>query len=403
MVQIPVIAGTEIPDHHGSHRRLLWDADDSSVQAKVDAIIVPTVRHIVHLKQAARAALSLNCTLVTLHSGKWSNAHAAARYLGQLVDLIAIDMPGPAHLRLPELETSQLLAGTIFERRTDVSAKRNLALLLSHMLRWERVVFLDDDITVPNPDDLSRAAGLLDTHAAVGLRVDGYPDNSVVCHAFREAGGSQETFVGGGALAVEVTRNRSFFPNIYNEDWFYLLDAGKGLQSVATVGRVVQVPYDPYRTPDRARAEELGDVLAEGTFWLLDQGMNVSDGDLAHWRDFLIKRRRFIERVLAMVEQAIDIWPSDRPYMVAALKAALGRHACITPELCEAYLRAWLADQERWQRHVQRMQRQPRERSIKSLARRGGPPLTWCTSRNPQLAVGARVPFRRANSAARAP
>ena len=65
-----------------------------------------------------------------------------------------------------------------------------------------------------------------------------------------------------GALAVDVKRNRSFFPNIYNEDWFFVLDAGKRLQQVATVGQVIQDPYDPYR-PERARAEELGDVLAK--------------------------------------------------------------------------------------------------------------------------------------------
>jgi hypothetical protein len=272
------------------------------------------------------------------------------------------------------------------------------------MLRWERVVFLDDDIGVPDPDDLSRAAGLLATHAAVGLSVHGYPDNSVVCHAFRDAGGPQETFIGGGALAVEATRNRSFFPNIYNEDWFYLLDAGKGLQSVATIGRVIQAPYDPYRTPDRARAEELGDVLAEGTFWLLDQGRTVSDGDLAHWRDFLIKRRRFIERVLDMVEQSPIVRSTDRPYMVDALKAALGRLEHITPGLCVAYLRAWIADQERWQRHIRRMQRQPRERALKSLARRGAPPLTWCTNKGcsrPEPAAGSRR--RRTLSAHRLP
>ena len=161
-----------------------------------------------------------------------------------------------------------------------------MRLVLSHMLRWKRVVFLDDDIHVPDPDDLSRAVSLLDTHTAVGLGIGGFPDNSVVCHAFREAGGWQDTFIGGGALAVEVKRNRSFFPNVYNEDWFFVLDAGKGLQSVATVGEVLQDPYDPY-CPERARAEEFGDVLAEGTFWLLDQGRSASDGDLAHWRDFL--------------------------------------------------------------------------------------------------------------------
>ncbi len=199
-------------------------------------------------------------------------------------------MPEAAQLRLPELETSRLLAGTIFERRTDVSTKRNLALVLSHALRWERVVFLDDDIRVPNPGDLSRAAGLLDSHSAVGLAIGGFPDNSMVCHAFRQAGGWQETFIGGGALAVGVKGNRSFFPNVYNEDWFFVLEAGKRLQSVATVGQVLQNPYDPYRV-ERARGEEFGDVLAEGTFWLLDQGKPASDGDLAHWRDFLAHRQ----------------------------------------------------------------------------------------------------------------
>ena len=54
-----------------------------------------------------------------------------------------------------------------------------------------------------------------------------------------------------------------------------------------------------------------------------------------------------------------------------ALKAALGRLELIAPELCVAYLKALVTDQERWQRHIQGMQRQPRERALKSLARRG--------------------------------
>ncbi len=177
-----------------------------------------------------------------------------------------------------------------------------------------------------------------------------------------------------------MTRNHSFFPKIYNEDWFYLLEAGKRLQSVATVGEVIQQPYDPYRRTDRARAEELGDVLAEGTFWLLDQGKTASDGDLAHWRDFLERRKKFTEQVLRMVERSA-IESGERARMVEALKAALGRRACITPERCVAYLQAWVADQERWQRYIQRVQRQPeRERALRSLARRGAPPLTWCTN-----------------------
>ena len=398
MVQVTVMAGTETPDHHGDHRRLLWTASGATPRAKVDAIIVPTARPAVYLKEAAKAALYLGCPLVTLHSRKWTSAHAANNYLGQAIDLIAIDMPEPARLRLPELETSRLLAGTIFERRTDVSAKRNLALVLSHMLGWERVVFLDDDIQVPSPSDLSKATSLLKIHAAVGLRNTGFPDNSVVCHAFRKVGGKQETFIGGGALAVDVKRNRSFFPNVYNEDWFYVLDAGKQMQSVASVGRVIQNTYDPYRTTDRARAEEFGDVLAEGTFWLLDQGKTASAGGLAHWRDFLQKRRRFIEHVLDLVERSANIESAERARMIEALKAALGRRARITAELCVAYLRAWVTDQEQWQRHIEAVQQlsgRPREEALESLVRSSKPRLTWCTNQYcsvPDPAIWRRQP-----------
>ncbi len=183
--------GTKTPDHHGDHRRLLWQADETTPPAKVDAIIVPTVRPMDSLADAARAARFLGCPLVTLHTPGRTSASEADKHFRRSLGLIAIDVPESAQLRLPVLETSRLLAGTIFERPSDVSTKRNLGLLLSHMLRWKRVVFLDDDIHVPDPADLSRAVSLLDTHTAVGLRVGGFPDNSVVCHAFRDAGGWQ--------------------------------------------------------------------------------------------------------------------------------------------------------------------------------------------------------------------
>lgn len=127
----------------------------------------------------------------------------------------------------------------------------------------------------PGKTSASRAVSLLDTHTAVGLRIEG-PDHTVVCHAFREAGGRQDTFIGGGALAVDVRRGHTFFANIYNDDWFFARDAGQRLQPVTTVGEVPQEPYDPYRPP-RARAEEIGDVLDEGIFLLLDQGRSASD------------------------------------------------------------------------------------------------------------------------------
>jgi hypothetical protein len=381
------MARIETAHHHGSHRLLIWPVDNSVPRAKVDAIFVPTARPVAYLKEAAALAVFLRCPLVTLHSKKWTNAFEAAASLDPAVDLIAIDVPDTAQLRLPELKTSRLLAGTLFERRTDLSTKRNLALVLSHKLRWNRIVFLDDDIRVPHPLDLSKAAGLLDAHSAVGLGIGGFPDNSVVCHAFRAGGGWQDTFIGGGAMAVAMRRNRSFFPNIYNDDWFFVLDAAKRLQPVATVGRVLQYPYDPYRV-DRARAEELGDVLAEGIFWLLDQGKPASEGDLRHWGAFLEHRKQFIEQVRSMVASQTGIEAAERARMEEALSAALGRCERISPELCVAYLRALASDQDRWQRHIQQILRQPRqsrEEALRSLTVEGAAPLTWYTTTCPAV------------------
>ena len=115
---------------------------------------------------------------------------------------------------------------------------------------------------------------------------------------------------------------------------------------MATTGKVIQRPYDPFRDPDRAQAEELGDVLAEGVFWLFDQGRSVLDADLRHWKDFLVRRRTFINQVLSPVEDAPDIEAAEKGRMVEALKAARGRLMLITPDLCRDYLRALAEDRE---------------------------------------------------------
>lgn len=375
----------ETPDHHGSHRHLLWMPECPS-PGKFDAIIVPTVRHPVRLETAKRLSAELGCTLVTLHSGKWTSASAAsAQAYTSPPRHIAIDIPDLTALQLPDFETTRLTTGTLFGRRKDTSAKRNLALMLAYLLGWQRIAFLDDDIKVPHSRDLSNAAGLLDTYNAVGLSIGGYPDNSVVCHAYRLIGGDQDSFIGGGALAVETTRNRSFFPDIYNEDWFYLLDPEKGLQSLAVTGKVVQSPYEPFRE-ERARMEELGDVLAEGIFWLLDQDRTLADADSRHWRGYLARRRSFIEYILRNLDKA-DVDPAERARMAASLRASLGRLARIEPQWCERYLKAWMADRAAWERHISQISHTrglrsmpAAEEALRALSKKGRPVLSHVIS-----------------------
>jgi len=363
--------------HHGSHQRLLRMPGNLSPDwPEVDAIVVPTARDPGHLAEAARLARILNCTLVTLHSGQLTNAAQAWQLLPADIDLIAIDTGAPVHLRLPPWETSRLLSQTIFARRSDLSAKRNLGLMLSRMLGWSRILFLDDDITAPNPGELRKASGLLGRHHAVGLHIGGFPDNSVVCHAYKLVGGSQKSFIGGGALAVETERCDSFFPDIYNDDWFFMLDPEGRLRSITRAGEVRQEYFDPFSNVDRARAEEFGDVLAEGTYWLLDQGGSAFEADRRHWAEFLVKRRRFIEGILDMARRH-DLERGERRRVIAALRGSLDRLARITPELCERYLQAWARDRDMWLHHVAALPvGQARPQALGLLSVPGAPSLT---------------------------
>lgn len=346
---VPVSARS--PRHHGTHRALLRTEPAASVPpGDVDAIVVPTVRPTPYLRTAVNVAADLGCTLVVLCSRHASVTGATELAVSRGVEVVAVDLERPPDL-LPSFTTTELLDQPPFRRRSDLSLKRNLALLLAQLVGWRRVVFLDDDITVPDPADLRRAAGLLDTCAAAGLAVDGFPDNSVVCHANRAVGRHQETFVGGGALAVNTAALAdSFFPRIYNEDWFFLLD-DEGLRPTAVTGTVVQQPYDPFADETRARSEELGDCLAEGVFGLLDQGMRVRDATTDYWAAFLADRHQLITDLLALVAD-LDREPAERERMAAALRAARGRSQLIDPELCVDYLAAWRTDRQLWRRHV---------------------------------------------------
>lgn len=334
--------------HHGSHRGLLT-APSAAFPVDVDAIIVPTARGAATLKHAIELAEKLNCTLVVL-SSKWSSARDVVALAGDRSKLIAIDIERLPSGVIPHFQTCEVLKDTQFERRTDLSFKRNLGLLIARLIGWERIFFLDDDISVSEPTNLMTAASLTDQFHAVGLKVDGMPDNSVVCHAYREAGGRQDTFVGGGAMAVGTRTGTMFFPNIYNEDWFFVL-GDDGLWLTTITGTAIQEAYDPYRE-ERARMEELGDVLAEGLFWLLDTGRSLLHADKAHWETFLRERAGFITDIMRMVE-GTDRDPVLTRRMLAALKAARGRSKIITPELCVNYVKAWRADRATWRHHVE--------------------------------------------------
>ena len=87
------------------------------------------------------------------------------------------------------------MPGRAGHHRIEVAARR--------IAGWSRVLFLDDDMVRLKKADIAEAATRLGTCNAVGLSRAGFPDNSVVCHAYRRCGGDQDGFAGAGALAGE--------------------------------------------------------------------------------------------------------------------------------------------------------------------------------------------------------
>jgi hypothetical protein len=286
---------------------------------------------------------------------------------GAGVTVLPID--SPAHSPLPELETWQRLADDPDRRRTDTPRKRNFGLALTWMAGWDRVLFLDDDIDIKDADDVRRAAALLNRYDVVGLENTGFADNSVVCHAHRDTGGRQGTFIGAGAMLFRGSRATSFFPDIYNEDWFFLLDEQR-ITACAVHGTFSQARFDPYLTRDRAKTQEFGDCLAEGLFALLDDHKTLdAAADAQFWRDFLADRHEFISSILRRLDAAPGISVIRRTQMAEAMYAARSSLQQITPEHCVDHLKAWNADQLTWRTWIEDL---PRGLPVEDALRRLG-------------------------------
>ncbi|HEU5107093.1 MAG TPA: hypothetical protein VFT95_00810, partial [Micromonosporaceae bacterium] len=255
----------------------------------MDAIAIPAGRAVTQrFRRFLDLAEALDCPVVVLCSGA-ATARDVAALAGAGVDLFAVDVPADAREALPPLETLAVLSGTPFAHGTDIALKRNLALLLAQLAGWERMVFFDDDVSNMDPEDVRHASALLDTYDAVGPAIDWFPDGSVVGHAERELGRPTERYVSCGNLAVAPIRTASFFPEIYNEDWLYLLDTS-GPRTVAITGTAWQDPYDPFADPTRARCEEIGEVVVVGLYWVMANGGVATDADEPFWREYIDAR-----------------------------------------------------------------------------------------------------------------
>jgi hypothetical protein len=330
---------------------LLHQVTEADSEAEVDGIIVPAARPAGRLRHAVRLAAALGCPLVVLCSLDARPDEVMADGAAAGVDVTAIE--SQLLERLPPFKTQRLLTDRPLRRHTDTPAKRNVGLALTWMAGWERVLFLDDDSEIQDASEVRRAAALLDRYEVVGLHNIGFLDNSVVCHANRDTGGEQGTFIGAGAMLFGRSRTTSFFTSVYNEDWFFLLDS-TGLTSCAVYGTFSQSEFNPYAATERAATEEFGDCLAEGLFSLLDDCRTLTGAaTLDFWEAFLANRRRFIDRILRRLDTKRGNGGFRRRQMAEALRAARATHQQFTSKDCVLYLEQWQVDKRMWRSWIE--------------------------------------------------
>jgi hypothetical protein len=366
---------------HNTHEELVGQAESPITPSSgriLDAIIVPASRPALHLDHAITLARAAQCRLVVLCSRQALpddvNQLLTSRSFTQAV---VIDLPSGYGHRWLEFATSRpevirRLPEACATRDSDLSTKRNLGLLLARMLGWNRVFFMDDDIRDINLPDLHRTASMLgQQYYSVGMRVSDFPDNSVVCHAHRETGESQDVFVSGSVLAIDCTAPIGFFPDIYNEDWLFFYNDTVERRLAWSSLYATQLRYDPFDDPRRAAGQEFGDVIAEGLYARLHDDRNARYATRGYWADFLVARRIFLDAITVRADKAR---PEVRQKMLASVAAARECSAQIESSLCEQYVRFWREDLGHWE---QTLKETPRLSSVAEALSQLGLVSAW--------------------------
>jgi hypothetical protein len=337
--------------HIESHRTLLQQpagiaAAGYQLPPRPDAIIVPTIRPW-SLAPAVRLADELGCALVVLCSSADQVEQAWPGCQAHQGGVLVSHVPPFFQSELLTFATSGHPENDIEpSSHVDIARKRNVGLLLARLSGWQTVMFLDDDVTGMTASEVAAAAALTARYEVAGFRITDYPDNSVVCHAHRLAGGTQDVFPGGSALLVDTPRADAMFPPIYNEDWLFLFNAVQR-RSVAVVGTLSQREYAPFADWVRAAREEFGDVIAEGLYRLLHEGGALADATDRYWRDALARRRRLIDNIarrLLLREGNATIVG----YALMSLTAARKRLDAVNELACLSFVRAWQNDVDAW-------------------------------------------------------
>jgi hypothetical protein len=358
--QIDWEIGRYIPSYRELIEELGTNDKDSEPKVGLDAIIVPTSHAPTNLVESARVAHLAGTPIIYLCSGEATTRNVFEHLTKSNIsinNIFAVQLPKDYNLPEIQFETdSAEIPG--YDKTRDVNIKRNIGLAIARIVGWEHILFLDDDVEGLQQTQLSH---MLRGFELPERQVVGWSygdsnngdistsDNSSVIHAYKLIGGKVETFIGGGSTAVRVSDDTAFFPNIYNEDWFYYAAMMRqGRSAVARAGDLTQKPKHLFSDTATPIGEEFGDTLAEGLFRSIYFDRSLTDQRYVgerFWRFIDLARINLLKKLPEeFPESSIEIYQQAK----ASLAASLSSHEDTWPHLMSRFVEAWQQDLDNW-------------------------------------------------------
>jgi hypothetical protein len=225
----------------------------------------------------------------------------------------------------------------------DLPIKRNHALLYACRKRYQRILLMDDDIRGLTPAVVNRATELLQSYIIAGCFVDDFPDTSVVGHLLRQAGCQVSTFLSGSFLFIRPQEAFNFFPQVYNEDWLFMLPHVVD-GNACSFGSISQLPFDLLADPEKAKFQEFGEIIAEGLYEMLARDDLGSRFSVECWTEMIQRRRS----VLSHLKEVLGASSELR----ILIDGAVNTNSRIDPYSCIEFIEDWEADRETWNSRV---------------------------------------------------
>ena len=189
---------------------------------------------------------------------------------------------------------------------------RNHALILSAFNKFNKVLFLDDDVKIESESRVNKIFSLLQDYEFVGSKIIGMPDDSIVGHVATRLGHNDRRMHSGGCLAFRTDVIDNFFLNLYNEDWIWLYLQSLSFRQIE-FGEAIHAVFDPYQNfENKILFQEIGEATIDG----LEDAVSLGDLNLIkhenYWKEKFQERKMYLQFLKQQCEvkgekQLIDI------------------------------------------------------------------------------------------------